>query len=252
MTASAANGALRVALDCVYFETPQGAQRRVLENIAFEARPGTLTAITGPSGCGKSTLLNAIARLIESYEGRIEPPPASAGEIGVAYMFQEPRLLPWRTLRDNIRLVCDADDDAIDATLAELELGGAAGKYPGEVSLGMARRAALARTLAVAAPLLLLDEPFNSLDNPTAVRLRAWLRKRLAARRCVTLMVTHNLREALFLADRLLIVSGSPATLAADVPLEHPGDDEDRAASALKALEARLLQEFGDALVENS
>jgi NitT/TauT family transport system ATP-binding protein len=138
-------------------------------------------------------------------------------------VFQEPRLLPWRTVEQNVRL---AAPDATDAALATLfqTLGLAAHRshFPGELSLGLARRVALARAFAVDPDLLVLDEPFVSLDAALADHLRSELIELVARRPVTTLLVTHDVEEAIGLADRLLVLSASPARIVAVVPIERP------------------------------
>ena len=138
----------------------------------------------------------------------------------MSYVFQDPTLLPWQTIKQNIALInpkLAADDVALDKLLRSLGLREIKNKYPRKLSLGMARRVALARAFAAQAPLLLMDEPFVSLDELTATTLRNLLLKQLHLRKMMGLFVTHNLREALFLADRLIIIGGSPTSLIENI-----------------------------------
>jgi NitT/TauT family transport system ATP-binding protein len=176
-------------------------------------------ALVGPSGCGKTTLLRMIAGLDGDFEGSITLP--SHGALGM--VFQEPRLLPWRTVEQNVRLTApNAKDDDIAALFATLGLAAHRDHYPGELSLGLARRVALARAFAVHPDLLLLDEPFVSLDDRLAQRLREELAELVKRRPLTTLLVTHNIEEAIGLADRLLFLSASPARVLAQLPLAGP------------------------------
>ena len=146
-------------------------------------------------------------------------------------MFQNPRLLPWRTVYQNLALVLDggAEADARIATLLEaVGLTAVRDQYPGRLSVGMARRAALARAFVVQPDLLLMDEPFVSLDEPTAQRLRALLLDVWNARPTTVLFVTHNLREAIQLADRLVLLSAAPTRVLADLPVDLPRDHAER------------------------
>jgi NitT/TauT family transport system ATP-binding protein len=191
-----------------------------LGGIRLVVEQGERLAIIGPSGCGKSTLLNIVAGLVTGYSGRVDLPAGTS----IGYVFQEPRLLHWRTVADNLRLVLpDAPDPAprIAAALAEVELEGAAGVYTSRLSLGMARRVALARAFVVRPSLLLLDEPFVSLDEPTAHRLRVLLLDLLDRHGATALFVTHSLAEAIMVADRLLFLTASPGRVleVRDVPL---------------------------------
>jgi len=191
----------------------------VLTDIAFTLRAGEVGAIVGPSGCGKTTMLRIIAGLDRDYEGSIARPPD--GRLGM--VFQEPRLLPWRSVDDNVRLVAPEIAAGELASLFEvLGLAGHRAHYPGELSLGLARRVALARAFAVNPVLLLLDEPFVSLDQPLAARLRDELVVLVDRYAVITLLVTHDIYEAVALADRLILLSARPARILADMPIATP------------------------------
>ena len=155
-----------------------------------------------------------------------------AGEGPLAAVFQEPRLLPWRTVEQNVRLALPASrrDAPLDELFAALGLAELRAFYPAELSLGLARRAALARAFALEPSLIVLDEPFVSLDEPTAERLRALLLALWHARPTTALMVTHNAREAALLADRILVFGERPTrvvdTIDLPVPRERRGEGE--------------------------
>jgi ABC-type nitrate/sulfonate/bicarbonate transport system ATPase subunit len=201
------------------YHTASGARLDVLSELSFSLVSGEVAAIVGPSGCGKTTLLRIIVGLDGDFEGGIRRPAES--RLGV--VFQEPRLLPWRTVEENVRLAApQASDVALSALFATLGLAEHRRHYPGELSLGLARRVALARAFAVDPELLVLDEPFVSLDAALAVRLRAELVELVSRRPVTTLLVTHDIDEATGLADRVLLLSASPARILADVPIEHP------------------------------
>jgi NitT/TauT family transport system ATP-binding protein len=164
-------------------------------------------------------MLRIIAGLDRDYEGSIARPPD--GRLGM--VFQEPRLLPWRSVDDNVRLVAPEIDAGELASLFEvLGLAGHRAHYPGELSLGLARRVALARAFAVKPELLLLDEPFVSLDQPLAARLREELVVLVDRYAVITLLVTHDIDEAVALADRLILLSARPARVLADMPIAMP------------------------------
>lgn len=184
---------------------------RVLGPVRLEIPPGQITALLGPSGAGKSTLLSLIAGLDRDYDGTIR----TEGRLGM--IFQEPRLLPWRTLAENIALMPEAGDLA-DARkrLARVGLSGAASQYPQKVSLGMQRRAALARTLAIRPGLILMDEPLVSLDADTAREMRALIAETLAAEGAAALIATHDRREALHLSDRIVSLGDTPTVIVDD------------------------------------
>jgi NitT/TauT family transport system ATP-binding protein len=216
--------------------------KHALGRVAFSVAPGDVVAVIGPSGCGKTTLLNLIAGLDQSFSGRIELAP----DHRLAYVFQEPRLLPWRTVEDNLRLVLGDQEDRerVRAALAQVGLAAASGLYASRLSLGMARRVALARAFVIEPGLLLLDEPFVSLDEQTAGRLRRLLRELIALHRTTAILVTHNLREAAMLARRLILLSASPGQLIAEV--EVPLSEAERHDEpALDAFRARLLADYG-------
>ena len=239
MSPAGAPGRLEVDVKQKSFQAASGGRLHVLDGLRFSLRSGEVGALVGPSGCGKSTLLRIIAGLDCDYEGGITLP--DHGRLGM--VFQEPRLLPWRTLEQNVRL---AAPEASDATLAALfgALGLEAHRnlFPGELSLGLARRAALARAFAVEPDLLLLDEPFVSLDDALAARLRDELADLVTRRPVTTLLVTHNVDEAIGLADRLFFLSASPARVVAEVPISRPR--EKRTAEEVAALRAEITRKL--------
>jgi NitT/TauT family transport system ATP-binding protein len=201
------------------FPAPGGGYRVVLRDVAFEMHARELVVVLGPSGCGKTTLLNIVAGLDRDFAGsvRLAGKPPNAARIG--YVFQSPRLLPWRTVSENVKLVLPSGADAsmVPRLLAEVGLADFADAYPAQLSVGMARRVSLVRAFAVEPELLLMDEPFVSIDEPTALRLRQQLLVLWRVRPTAVLLATHNVREAAELADRILILSESPGRLVAEV-----------------------------------
>ncbi len=193
----------------------RGGPRTVIADLRFALQPDEIVALVGPSGCGKTTLLRIIGGLDVRYEGRIAWAGGVAPRIGT--VFQEPRLLPWRTVRQNIALVRPPDPAAAEALLTLLGLSPYADLHPPALSLGMARRAAIARAFAVQPALLLLDEPFVSLDPAMAEQGRAVLATAWRTRRCAALLVTHDLAEAASLADRILLLSEGPARVTREL-----------------------------------
>ncbi len=182
----------------------------ILGHISLTLAPGETVALTGPSGIGKSTLARIIAGLDPAFEGTRE----GAGRIGM--VFQEPTLLPWRTALANIRIATRCDDNTARDALEKVELGDRLGAFPSQLSLGQQRRVALARALAVNPDTLILDEAFSSLDEATAGRMRTFTRGILKHAKFGTLLVTHNLQDAVDLADRVLLLDGSPAKIRSD------------------------------------
>lgn len=191
-----------------------GRERRtVLHDVRFAAAPGEIIALLGASGAGKSTTLRIALGLDTDFSGRVIRRCLRPGVV-----FQEPRLLPWLDVADNIRLVCRGEPD-IAALLALVGLPDAGARMPRALSLGMARRVALARALAAAPDLLVLDEPFASLDPGLSAALAASVAAWARAHGATVLMATHDLPQALAVADRVLVLAGTPATLAADTPI---------------------------------
>jgi ABC-type nitrate/sulfonate/bicarbonate transport system ATPase subunit len=210
---------LEVAIRQKAYSAATGGTLRVIEGLTFSLGKGEVGALVGPSGCGKTTLLRIIAGLDADYEGEVHLP--DHGRLGM--VFQEPRLLPWRTLEHNVRLAApQVTDDELTSLFAALGLSAHRQHYPGELSLGLARRVALARAFAVNPDLLLLDEPFVSLDDALATRLRDELAELVTRRPVTTLLVTHNVEEAIALADRLFLLSPSPTRVMAELPIPNP------------------------------
>jgi NitT/TauT family transport system ATP-binding protein len=208
-----------------------------VDRVSFEATPGEFVSIVGPSGCGKSTLLRLIAGLIPLTGGSISVNGVEVTEPrqDVALMFQRPTLLPWRTALQNALLPpklggkLDADAEGQAYELLDLVgLGGFEHTYPRHLSGGMQQRVALARLLMVGVDVLLLDEPFAAVDQLTRERLNLELlrvHERLSA---TALLVTHNITEAILLADRVIVMTARPGRIAdvIDVPFERPRAQE--------------------------
>ena len=239
MSPAGVPGRLEVAIKKKSYQRASGGKLYVLGEFALVLGNGEVGALVGPSGCGKTTLLRIIAGLDPNYEGTVQLP--DHGKLGM--VFQEPRLLPWRTLEQNVRLAAPgASDQTLDALFRSLGLEAHRHHYPGELSLGLARRAALARAFAVEPDLLLLDEPFVSLDDALAARLRDELAELVNRRPVTTLLVTHNVEEAIGLADRLFLLSASPARVMAELPIERPRAR--RTAEELAGLRKEIAQKL--------
>ena len=208
------------------YPRPGQAPLEVLTDLHFKVEEGEFASVVGPSGCGKTTLLNLIGGLNSDVEGSVLV-DGVAPEDGpmTGHMFQTPRLMPWLTGRDNIRLVekdAASTGQRVDELLAEMGLAEFADTYPAHLSGGMRRRVALARAFLNEPGLLLLDEPFLSLDAPVANHLRRVLLELCGRRSSTVLFVTHDLREALYLADRVLFMSGGPGSIVLDLPVDMP------------------------------
>ncbi len=211
------------------------SQNTVLEDIDFTLRKGEIAVIVGPSGAGKSTLLNIVGGLDSQFEGELTF-GVNGQKKTIGYMFQSPRLMPWLSVTDNIRLVVKEPDNVdIDALLKNVGLEGQTNLFPLQLSGGMQRRVALARAFVNHPSILLLDEPFVSLDKPTADRLRGELLALWDNERPAVLYVTHDLREALSMADRILFLSTDPGKviLEQEVTLPRPRVMEDAVVSDL-------------------
>lgn len=215
---------------------PNGVE--ALRRFTLEVKRGEFVAVVGPSGCGKSTLLRALAGLIAPSAGevRLDGQPVTRPSHQVGMLFQEPALLPWRTVEKNISLPFElgntkqtvVDPATLQARVASLiELVGLNGferAYPRELSGGMAQRAALARALVTEPPILLLDEPFGALDALTRETLTAALEDIWRASGTTGVLVTHSIPEAVFLADRIIVSTPRPGRVAGviNVPLPRP------------------------------
>ena len=208
-----------------------------IRDLVLEVRPQSMTVLMGPSGCGKTTLLRILAGLDPNFTGTVHVPENA--RIGV--MFQEPRLLPWRTVRQNIQIVAeDLTNAELEHLAASVEIADKLPRYPQELSLGLARRVALARAFAPRPDLLLLDEPFVSLDERTADRLRRLLLEVWSARPTTAILVTHNAREAILLADQLVLLAPRPTHVVAVVPISVPQAKRD--AVVVEEIYADLLK----------
>jgi NitT/TauT family transport system ATP-binding protein len=225
---------LRVDIQRKAFHDRGGHAHIALAGLQMQLRSGEFVCLVGPSGCGKSTLLNMIAGLDEDFEGAIVSSGASnsaRGGSGIGYVFQEPRLMPWLSVLDNVLLVAGESADAVVrrtqrdraiALLQAMELGDVLDAWPGSLSGGMQRRVALARGFMNRPNLLLMDEPFVSLDAPTAMRLREMLLRLWQEDQTTVLFVTHDVREALALGDRVCFLSAAPARLMLEKRIDVP------------------------------
>ena len=208
-----------------FFE--KGGQVTALGKMQFVANPGEFLCILGASGCGKTTLLNIIAGLDSHFDGKVSLiGNNSEGCVPrIGYVFQNPRLLPWRTVEENLQLVLSPKQihsGIIEELLVSTELEAFRKTYPPQLSIGMQRRVALVRAFSIQPDLLVMDEPFVSLDKPMADFLRGLLLDYWQDRKPIVLFVTHQLAEAFQLAGRLLVFSSRPGTLILDVPVSVP------------------------------
>jgi len=207
------------------FITPEGERLKILKDINFYLKEGEILTLIGPSGCGKSTILNIIASLIPATEGRVILKPG----LKLGYIFQEPRLLPWRTVFKNVQL--GLEDKGLKATEMQekirkyLRLTGLAdfeNKYPHELSGGMQQRVALCRALVIEPSVLLMDEPFAALDAITRQHLESQVVDIVTKTGKSVIMVTHDIDEALVMADRIIVMGSHPGRIEEILEVDFP------------------------------
>jgi NitT/TauT family transport system ATP-binding protein len=210
---------------------------------------GEFVSVIGPSGCGKSTLLRLLAGLDEPSAGRIERADVAAADVG--FVFQDPTLLPWADAAANVALPLklkrwprERIDAAVTTALAAMGLDGFAGALPRELSGGMRMRVAIARALVTRPALLLLDEPFAALDEMTRFRLNQDLLARWHEARFTAVFVTHGIYEAVFLSQRVVVMSARPGRIVGEVTIDlpRPRDDATRASAHYAALCGEVLR----------
>ena len=193
-----------------------------LENFSLALAPGQFTSLIGPSGCGKSTVLNLAAGLSRPSSGQVAW--GAGGKPDIGFVFQEPTLMPWATVEQNVALplTLAGRRGAVLEQLAKVGLAAFAGAYPRQLSGGMKMRASIARALASRPALLLLDEPFGALDEITRFDLidqllALWLEQRFS-----TLFVTHSITESVFMSQRVVVMGGQPGKVLADIAIDEP------------------------------
>jgi len=228
-----------IAIDGVSktYVSASGAAVHALSRISLDIKPGEFVCVVGPSGCGKSTLLRLLAGLDSYSDGRLlldgEPVVGPSRKVGV--VFQAANLLPWMTVHDNVRLPLRVGGrhapagDRIERLLGLTGLADFGDKYPYELSGGMQQRAGICRALARDPEILLMDEPFGALDALTRERLNLELQRIWQENRKTILLITHSISEAIFLADRVIVMSARPGRILADlaVPIPRPRTFDD-------------------------
>jgi len=225
----------------------------VLHDVTLDAEPGSFISLVGSSGCGKSTLLRLIVGLDPTYDGRIllDGEPIRGTSLRRGIVFQDHRLLPWLTLSENIGLsLANVDwpqQRKRDAVREHIELVGLTGfeqAYPYQLSGGMAQRAAIARGLVSEPEILLLDEPLGALDALTRIRLQDELLRIWQARRVTMILVTHDVEEAIYLGDRVLVMQPHPGRITREIVLDHPRP-RDRASQRFNEIRQQILRDMG-------
>lgn len=224
----------------------------VIDDISMSVSQGEFVSILGPSGAGKSTLFRLLTGELNAKRGTItyDNAPLSRTANTFAFMPQHDALMPWRRVLDNIILGLEVQGSSraeaqgqVLPLLADFGLDGFEQHYPSQLSGGMRQRAALLRTLVQARPIQLLDEPFGALDALTRMQMQRWLETRWLTSRWTTLLVTHDVREAVALSDRIYVFSRRPARIIAEVEVKHPRPRFDRPSPAsAHQLEAQLLE----------
>ena len=208
------------------YPTAKGEDVVAVTDVSFEVRRGETLAIVGPSGCGKSTLLRLIAGVDSPTGGRIERERPD-GRFVVGYVFQESSLMSWRTVYDNIKLPLEVVKDGgsianVDDLIRMIGMEGFENSYPIELSGGMQRRVSLARAFVHEPSIVLMDEPFTGVDELTKEALQHELGTMIRDLGATTMLVTHDIEEAVFLSHRILIMSPRPGTIVAEVPVNLP------------------------------
>jgi NitT/TauT family transport system ATP-binding protein len=225
--------------------------RPILQGVSFTGHSGEIVALIGKSGCGKSTLLNIVAGLLAADDGKV----LTADKSQFGFMQQTPQLLPYRTALQNACLTLELrsalSPDSIASVvdmLAEFDLRGFEDHYPAQLSGGMQQRIAFARTLATGDDILLCDEPFSAIDFEARLELEALFRRHVVASSRLALFVTHDIDAAVAVADRVLVLGGTPATIKATIAIERGGDASavlPRDDPAFHAYSAALWQALG-------
>lgn len=234
------------------------ASLNVLNSINLEIRAGEFLSIVGASGCGKSTLLRLIAGLDTSYSGSIvyQGKAITGTDLSRGIVFQEHRLFPWLTVEENIALAFSATDISkderklrVDRQISIVGLSGFEKAYPHQISGGMSQRVAIARALVLKPKLLLLDEPFGALDALTRLKLQQELQRLWEHEGLTTILVTHDVEEAVFLGDRIVVMESHPGRIKriVPVPLSRP---RDRSSFLFQNIKADVMADFAMVEVE--
>ena len=228
------------------FPATEGPPRLALDTLDLSVAEHEIVSLVGTSGCGKSTLLRILSGLDNASEGEVSIAgrPVTGPNPDIAMVFQEPRLMPWLTVRENVRLALldlppEEQDRLIDEALSQVGLAAAAKQLPKQLSGGMAQRVAIARAIARHPKILLLDEPFSALDSFTRDKLQDHLLSLWEKGRFTMVFVTHDLEEAVVLSDRIAVLRGQPGRLAEVIEVDLPRP-RDRATAEVQSLKRHL------------
>ncbi|SEO98582.1 NitT/TauT family transport system ATP-binding protein [Salinihabitans flavidus] len=229
------------------FTDNSGTSLTAVQDVSFDVQEGEFVSVVGPSGCGKSTILSMTAGLYQPSEGKVlvSGEPVEGPNSHVGFMLQKDLLLPWRNIVTNIEFGLEARGmgraDRRERAMAELrhcQLDGFENHYPHQLSGGMRQRAALARTLAIDPEIILLDEPFSALDAQTKLLLQNSFAGTIAETGKTTLLITHDLGEAVLMSDRILVLSERPGSIVAEIKVDLPHRDQ--------PLKRRVMPEVGE------
>ena len=224
-----------------HYETVKGARIQALRDVSMAVQREETVAIVGPSGCGKSTLLRLIAGVEKPTGGTIDR-EASADGFVVGYVFQESSLMPWRTVYDNIKLPLEVvktkSPEMIDKLIDMIGMRGFERSYPIELSGGMQRRVSIARAFVHQPLIVLMDEPLTGVDELTKEALQNELGRMIRELHATALLVTHDIEEAVFLSDRILVMSARPGTLVEEVRVNLPRERDPAMRSDLEFFSA--------------
>lgn len=223
------------------YSTAKGDDVLALTDISLEVREQETLAIVGPSGCGKSTLLRLIAGVDSQSEGTIDRQSPGEGFV-VGYVFQESSLMPWRSVYDNIKLPLEVvkkpDPEAVEALIDMIGMKGFEKSYPLELSGGMQRRVSLARAFVHKPSIVLMDEPFTGVDELTKEALQHELGVMIRELGATTMLVTHDIEEAVFLSDRVLVMSPRPGQIVAEISVPLPDERDPSMRSSIEFFDA--------------
>ena len=239
-----------------YYQKPGQGRILVLDEVDLTVKQGAFASLLGPSGCGKTTLMNVVSGLIEPTSGTIrrDGRDVAPDDLSSGYIFQEPRLLDWKTVAGNLEFALEARDvpdsewhERIERYLGMVDLADDRENYPSRLSGGMKQRVAIARALAIEPEILLMDEPFSSLDEITARDLREELLDIWTREQKTVLFVTHDINEAVFLSDYIYMMNGDGEMFARrEVGIDRPRNYDD---PAIAQRETELYREFHEHVV---